>query len=182
MEAQKSAVLTKKARVENSKTVVWAKKSAEKGQKSREPALFLANPRFFGKKAWKGGSGHGEELSSSRLKFSSENEVFKRRLTLRIFLIPLTCYRLPSGLWPEIGQKWPKNGLWPHRGKGQKNGRKMAKTALNCHFSAIFGRFFPFFGHFSAPFPGEAISHFSAFFARFWAEGPKAVCSRSTRS
>ena len=78
--------------------------------------------------------------------------------------IPLTCCRLPSGLRPEIGQKWPKNGSWPHRGNGQKNGRNNGKMAAKCHFSAIFGRFFPFFGHFFSQFPGEAISHFSAFF------------------
>ena len=32
-------------------------KKGRKGQKIREAALFSANPRFFGKKAWKGGSG-----------------------------------------------------------------------------------------------------------------------------
>ena len=44
------------------------------------------------------------------------------------------------------------------------------------------GPFLPFLGHFSAHFPGEARSHFSAIFARFRAQGPKAVCSRSTGS
>ena len=43
----------------------------------------------------------------------------------------------------------------------------------------IFGPFLPFFGLFSAQFPGEARSHFSAIFARFRAEGPKAASSRS---
>ena len=46
--------------VENSKTggtepLLGQKR--RKGQKSRETALFAANPRFFGKKTWKGGSG-----------------------------------------------------------------------------------------------------------------------------
>ena len=83
---------------------------------------------------------------------------------------------------PKSGKKGPKNGLWPHRGTGGKNGRKMGKIARKWLKNGILGPFLPFFGHFSDRFPGEAMSHFSAIFARFRAEGPKAVCSRSTGS
>ena len=67
------------------------------------------------------------------------------------------------GKW---GKKWPENG---------ENRPKMAQK---CHFWSTF----PFFSHFSAHVPGEAITHFAAIFPRFRAEDPKAVCSRSTGS
>ena len=50
----------------------------------------------------------------------------------------------------------------------------MGKIARKWLKNRIFGPFLPFFGLFSAQFPGEARSHFSAIFARFRAEGPKA--------
>ena len=56
--AQKSAVLTKKAWVENSKTgersLFWAKKR-RKGQKTEKLHVFLAKPRFYGKKSMERG-------------------------------------------------------------------------------------------------------------------------------
>ena len=72
---------------------------------------------------------------------------------------------LPSGLRPEIGGKRPKNGLQPHRGNGQKNGRKMGKIARKWLKNGIFGPFLPFFGHSSVRFPGEAVSHFFGLFS-----------------
>ena len=78
------------------------------------------------------------------------------RNALLVLRSRLPCTDLKSGLQPEMGKKWPKNGFWPHREKG----RKMAPKSLFypffgqfSHFSAIFFRFFPvrpksFFGHF----------------------------------
>ena len=79
--------------------------------------------------------------------------------------IPLTCYRLPSALQSEMGQKWPKNGLRPHRG------RRAEKWPQN----AIFQPFSGGFSHFSAIFlpisPVGRKSIFRPFFPEF---GPKA--------
>ena len=49
----------------------WAKKR-RKGQKSRETALFTANPRFFGKEAWKGGSGEFRENFANLARISGD--------------------------------------------------------------------------------------------------------------
>ena len=59
--AQKSAVLTKKVWVENSKTgarsLFWAKKSAEKGKKAEKLRFFQLTHAFLGKKHGKGDQG-----------------------------------------------------------------------------------------------------------------------------
>ena len=43
--------------------------------------------------------------------------------------IPLTCYRLLSGLRP--GKKWPKNGISPHPGSGGKKAGKWENRPKN---------------------------------------------------
>ena len=87
---------------------------------------------------------------------------------------------------PELRSSWPagekeaEKWISPHRETGGQNGRKMGKIARKSLKNGIRGPFLPFCGHFSAHFPGEAISNFSAIFARFRAEGLKPICSRST--
>ena len=58
---KKSAVLTKKARVENSKTrersLLRAKKAQKRAKKQRNCFFFRLTHAFWGKEAWKGGSG-----------------------------------------------------------------------------------------------------------------------------
>ena len=66
------------------------------------------------------------------------------------------CTDPKSGLRPEMGKEWPKNGFWPHRGKGAKWPKKWEMT----HFWANF----PFFSAIFPPFSWWAKLHFSAFF------------------
>ena len=75
--------------------------------------------------------------------------------------IPWTWYRSISGLRPEMGRKWPKNGFWPHLKNGGNMAQKIGKMARNSIFEPFSGHFFHFPGHFSH-FPG----HFSPFFSR----------------
>ena len=67
----------------------------------------------------------------------------------------LPCTDPKSGLRPEMGKKWPKNGVWPHREKGEK----MAEKWESGRFSYFFSPFFPFspksiFRPFFSPFLG----------------------------
>ena len=83
LEAQKSAVLTKKTWVENSKTgkrsLLWAKK-AQKRAKSRETALFSANPHFLGEKHGKGDQG----VYAAVLGFSARGQNAPKALVTRV--------------------------------------------------------------------------------------------------
>ena len=82
----------------------------------------------------------------------------------------LPCTDPKSGLRPEMGKKWPKNGFWPHREKGKKwpkNGKVAIFDPFLGHFWAnlpIFRPFFPFF-------PVSPKSIFRPFFSHF---GPEA--------
>ena len=80
----------------------------------------------------------------------------------------LPCPDTKSGLRPEIGKEWPKNGFWPHREKGKKMAEKWENWPKNGSKMAIF----PFFGHLFPLFPGGAKIHFSANFFPFRAGGP----------
>ena len=83
----------------------------------------------------------------------------------------LPCTDPKSGLRPEMGKKWPKNGFWPHRKKGEK----MDEKWQNCRFLPIFGPFFPLFS-------GGAKIHFSAIFSHFGPEARFGVCTGQPRS
>ena len=55
----------------------------------------------------------------------------------------LPCTDPESGLRPEMGKKWPKNGFWPHQEKGEKWPKNGLKMDFWANFP-IFRLFFPF--------------------------------------
>ena len=81
-----------------------------------------------------------------RTEIASDSRALQSRLPFPDPKLP------PTGLPPEMGKKWPKNGFWPHR----ENGKIGPKMGQKWQFS-LFGHFFPIF-------PGEAKIHFSAIF------------------
>ena len=81
-----------------------------------------------------------------------------------------------------MGKKWPKNGFWPHRAKGEK----MAKKWENGHFWPIFrpflGQFSHFVGHFFPFSPVGPKSIFRPFFSHFGPEARFGVCTGQSGS
>ena len=82
--------------------------------------------------------------------------------------VRLPCTDPKSGLRPEMGKRWPKNGFWPHQEKGEKMAEKWEnwaqKWVKNGHFP-ILRPFFPLF-------PAGAKIHFLSIFFPFRAGGP----------
>ena len=101
-------------------------------------------------------------------------------LASMVAILP-TWEKIDFGLLPEIGKKWPENGVWPHRENREKIAQKLEKSPENwkkSHFWVIF----PIFRRFFPDFPGDAKIHFRAIFFRFRAEARNRFSPRSARS
>ena len=102
-----------------------------------------------------------------RIRLNWEGRVVRSKaLSLRS---RLPCTDPKSGLRPEMGKKWPKNGFRPHREKGGKMAENFWANFL------IFRPFFPLV-------LGGAKLHFSAIFSHFGPGARFGVCTGQSGS